>query len=60
MEEKKFNRNEYMRNYYIEHTLNFSISFRNEEDNDIIEKLKSVSNKTDYIRQLIRDDLSKK
>lgn len=37
----------------------FSLSFHNVNDADIIEKLKGVKSKNDYVRQLIRKDLEK-
>ncbi len=37
-----------------------TIQLNKVSDKDIIEKLNSVSNKTEYIRQLIRKDLNKK
>lgn len=60
MEEKKFNKAEYDKAYEKEHLIRIYIEFRKEEDNDIIEKLETVPNKAQYIKQLIRDDLSKK
>lgn len=36
----------------------FSVRFNKEKDADIIEKLDSVKFKTDYIRSLIRKDIS--
>ena len=35
----------------------FSIKFHNINDADIIERLKSVENTADYIRQLVRNDI---
>lgn len=35
----------------------FSLCFHNKNDADIIEKLKTVESRNDYIRQLIRNDL---
>lgn len=40
-------------NYY---RVNFSV---NKKETEIIKKLESVPNKTDYIRQLIIDDIKK-
>ena len=37
----------------------FQIRFHNTHDRDVINKLQSVENKTDYIRQLILSDLKK-
>lgn len=36
----------------------FCLKFNDINDSDIIEALWSVDNKTDYIRKLIRDDLT--
>lgn len=45
--------------YRKSHTKTFSIKFYNESDRDILKKLESVENKTDYIRQLIHADIQK-
>lgn len=37
-----------------------TIQLNKVSDSDVIKKLNSVSNRTDYIRQLIRKDLNKK
>ena len=37
----------------------FSFRFHNDNDREVIEKLKSVEDKTDYIRQLILEDIKK-
>ena len=37
----------------------FAIRLRVGSDDDVIGKLESVGNKTDYIRRLIREDLRK-
>lgn len=37
-----------------------TIQLNKVSDSDVIEKLNSVSNRTDYIRHLIRKDLNKK
>jgi len=34
------------------------VRFHNEHDREVIDKLKTVENKTDYIRQLILKDLA--
>lgn len=60
MKEKKFDKYKYDTAYKKEHLIRIYIKFRNEEDEDIIEKLETVPNKAQYIKQLIRDDLSKK
>lgn len=43
-----------------ENTTTTIIRWMNKGDADIIEKLQSVPNKADYIRQLIRADIEKK
>lgn len=43
---------DYQRRVYT----NISFKVRTIEDNDIIEILKNVSNKSEYIKKLIRDD----
>ena len=40
-------------------TTRINVTFFNSTDADVIEKLKSVPNKVDYIRQLIRADINK-
>lgn len=42
-----------------EHMTMICTRFHNANDADVIEKLKSVPNKVDYIRQLIRADINK-
>lgn len=37
----------------------FDVSFSKSKDEDVIAKLSSVENKTDYIRKLIRNDICK-
>lgn len=60
MEEKTKKLYAYHNQYKKEHLESFGIRFRNEEDKDILEKFKTVSNRSQYIKQLIKDDLSKK
>ena len=43
--------------YYARTTKSFKIQFRKREDADVIEKMQSVSAKTDYVRKLIRKDI---
>lgn len=45
--------------YHKAHMTGINLRFHNQSDQDVIEKLKSVENKTDYIRQLIRADIQK-
>lgn len=40
-------------------TTTFFFRLRNEEDADIIERLKSVSQRTDYLRELVRKDVKR-
>lgn len=42
-----------------ENTINLHIRFFSKGDADVIEKLGSVPNKADYIRQLIREDIAR-
>lgn len=42
-----------------ENATRINVTFFNATDADVIEKLKSVPNKVDYIRQLIRADINK-
>lgn len=43
-----------------EHNRMISVRYNIETDRDILEKLDSVPNKADYIRQLIRQDIASK
>ena len=45
--------------YNKAHMTRISVALHNVSDIDIIEKLNSVPNKVDYIRQLIRADINK-
>lgn len=45
--------------YNKSHTRQFLLVYHNVYDADIIEKLSSVPNKQDYIRQLIREDIAR-
>lgn len=45
--------------YRKKHMKRIAFYLRNEEDADVIAKLESVSNKVDYIRSLIREDMKK-
>lgn len=44
---------------YDKKTTQYVFRFRNGADSDVIEKLKSVPAKTEYVRQLIREDMDK-
>ena len=48
---------QYMTGWNKEHLTSFTIRFNNETDKDIIDKLRKVDNKTDYLRQLITADI---
>ena len=45
--------------YFKLHKEQFSLVFNKEKDKDIIEKLDSMDNWTDYIRTLIRQDMER-
>ncbi len=47
------------RKYDKENTKSFTFRFVKKTESDLIEKLESVENKSGYIKQLIRDDISK-
>ncbi|MDD5880996.1 hypothetical protein [Stecheria intestinalis] len=51
---------ETIREWQARHTTKITLRFNNESDRDIIEKLQSVGNKTEYIRQLIKEDMNKR
>lgn len=65
-----YNKNEYQRAYNkrtdyaaqkkfaAEHQMRVNLAF-GDNDADVIGKLKSVENKTDYVRKLIRADIAK-
>lgn len=52
-------RRRYQNQYKIDHTVKFTIRFINDKDQDIIDKLQSQQNKTDYLRRLVRDDIER-
>lgn len=58
-EKKKFNKAEYDKEFHKENYKMFVTRFSKFSDKSIIEKLESVDNKTDYIRQLILADIQK-
>lgn len=45
--------------YYARTTKAFKIQLRKEADADVIKKLNNVPAKTDYVRNLIRNDIEK-
>ena len=57
--EKSFNKLEYDNKVHRENYARLSVRFRKTSDSDVIEKLNSVPNKADYIRQLVLDDIAK-
>lgn len=57
--EKSFNKLEYDNKFHKENYKRYSIMFRIGSDDSVIEKLNSVPNKIDYIRQLVLDDIAK-
>lgn len=59
MVEKKFDKNKYDQKFHKENYRRFTILFRNSIDAEIIEKIESTSNTTDYIRGLVRADIER-
>lgn len=57
--EKSFNKLEYDKKFHKENYIQIHVRFRKTSDSDVIEKLNSVPNKADYIRQLVLDDIAK-
>lgn len=59
--EKKtgFNKAEYDKAFHKKNYTCIAFNLRNVEDSDVLEKIKSVSNKAEYIRTLVRNDISK-
>lgn len=45
--------------YMKKHTKRFVLNLHLEKDKDIIEHLKTVSNKSEYVKGLIREDMKK-
>ena len=56
---EKTNRTTYKNNYRSKTATRIELIFRNDGDSDIIKKIKSTPNKTDYIRQLVLADIKK-
>ena len=50
----------YITEYQKRACTSFTLRYHNVNDKAVIEKLKSVSNKGDYVRQLILNDLATK
>lgn len=53
-EEYEKRKREYIKRYQKKNYVNISFKVRIDEDHDIIEKLNSVPNKSEYIKDLIR------
>lgn len=53
-EEYEKRKREYIKRYQRKTYVNISFKVRIDEDHDIIEKLNSVPNKSEYIKDLIR------
>lgn len=58
-EERKKARTNTIENWKKANTTTFTIRLFNSTDAEVIEKIRSVENKTDYIRQLILKDIEK-
>lgn len=58
--EKKFIKSEYDQAYVKENCKKFCLKFFNNSDAEVIKKMQSVPNKTDYIRQLVLNDINSK
>lgn len=55
----KFDQSAYIDQYKREHYKSVAFRVNKETEKDILQKLDSVENKADYIKQLIRNDLKK-
>ena len=53
-------RYEYQKGYQYKHYTNFNIVMKKDEDRELIEHLKAKENKSAYIKELVRRDLSEK
>lgn len=58
-EEEKRERHKIAKAKYDRKTVQYVFRFRMGADADIIERLKSVPAKTDYLRKLIREDMGR-
>lgn len=56
--EKTFNKLEYDNKFIKENYIQFAFRLRKSSDAEAIEKIKSVPNKSDYLRQLILKDIA--
>ena len=60
MAESKFNKSEYDMDYQKNHKSSMTLWFNNDKDEDILSWLNEVEmNKSEYIRDLIRQDMNK-
>ena len=60
MAESRFNKSEYDMEYQKNHKTRMTLWFNNDKDNDILEWLNGIAiNKSEYIRDLIRQDMSR-
>lgn len=50
---------QYIKGYQKSHYANVSFNVRLDTDKDIMDKLKSVPDKSNYLKTLIRDDIKK-
>lgn len=49
----------YMRDYMRQHYKHVSLMLRMGEDDDVIERLSTVPVKSDYLKELVRNDIRK-
>lgn len=53
-------RYEYQKRYVKDHYTNFTIVMKKGGDRELIEHLKAKKNKSEYIKELVRRDMSEK
>lgn len=58
-EEEKRQRHKIAKAKYDAKTVQYVFRLRLESDADVIQRLRSVQNKTDYLRRLVRADMKK-
>lgn len=56
----KENKKKYVMDYQKKNYATVVFHLRKDTDQDILEKLNNVPNKSDYIRELVRKDIGKK
>lgn len=56
---ERFDKASYDRQYAKENLIQFRIALHKMHDQDVIEKLQTVPNKTGYVKKLIRDDIER-